>query len=223
MGGGSEIKKKREAKNLTQEQLAQKFHVDQTTVSKWERDHTYPDFETGKRLSRFLEIPLSGIYENECFRDQTTLPVYRDLLPSHFERNSFHRVSRIEVSNNELFSHASELLSDDNYEIEPDLTQTFFAFLVQNDNMSPYILSNDIAIIKKDDKPRSGEIVLVSVDDAIAEVALIHFHENGVTLSFTNPLIRRVVNKTKSQHKIGEIKILGRVIHIDRDFRRIEV
>ena len=42
----NQIKTRREAMGLSQEQLAEKLYVSRQTISNWERDKTYPDVQS---------------------------------------------------------------------------------------------------------------------------------------------------------------------------------
>ena len=52
---GKNIKKFREQRNMTQEQLADVLHVTRQAVSNWERGKTQPDVETIKELANALD------------------------------------------------------------------------------------------------------------------------------------------------------------------------
>ena len=58
---GKTIKKIREGKNITQEQLAEKLNVTRQAVSNWETGKTQPDIETIIKISEILEIPVEEI------------------------------------------------------------------------------------------------------------------------------------------------------------------
>ena len=48
---GNNIKKVREEKGLTQEQLAERLNVTRQAVSNWENEKTQPDIETLDRIA----------------------------------------------------------------------------------------------------------------------------------------------------------------------------
>ena len=52
---GKNIKKFREQRNMTQEQLADALHVTRQAVSNWERGKTQPDVETIQELAAVLD------------------------------------------------------------------------------------------------------------------------------------------------------------------------
>ena len=47
----NQIKTRREAMGLSQEQLAEKLYVSRQTISNWERDKTHPDVQSPLMLS----------------------------------------------------------------------------------------------------------------------------------------------------------------------------
>ena len=60
----SRIKELREAKKLTQAELAKLLNVSQVTISKWDQGKTNPDIQLGIELSRIFEVSLDVIYNN---------------------------------------------------------------------------------------------------------------------------------------------------------------
>ena len=58
---GKNIKKFREAKNMTQEQLAEKLFVTRQAVSNWENGKTQPDIDTITRISQELDVSVEEI------------------------------------------------------------------------------------------------------------------------------------------------------------------
>lgn len=62
---GENIKKLRNAKNLTQIELAELLHVRQTTISSWERDRTEPNMGMVEALASAL-----GCYKSDIIGEQ---------------------------------------------------------------------------------------------------------------------------------------------------------
>ena len=65
MSIGSNIKKYRETKNYTQEQLAELLGVTFQAISSWERDEYRPELDTFVRLTEILEVPSTSILEDK--------------------------------------------------------------------------------------------------------------------------------------------------------------
>ena len=53
---GKNIKKKRNEKGITQDQLAEKLNVARQTVSSWEMGRTEPDVDTLTKLAEVLDV-----------------------------------------------------------------------------------------------------------------------------------------------------------------------
>lgn len=62
---GSFMQELRKAKNLTQEQLAEKFQVSRRTVSRWETGSNLPDIDILIELSDFYDVDLREILNGE--------------------------------------------------------------------------------------------------------------------------------------------------------------
>ena len=57
---GERIKREREKRHLSQENLAEQMEVSRQAVSKWEADQSRPTREKLERLSALFELPMEG-------------------------------------------------------------------------------------------------------------------------------------------------------------------
>ena len=55
------LQKIRKEKGITQQKLAKKLGVDQTTISKWEKNETYPRLENLKQIAKILQCSLDEL------------------------------------------------------------------------------------------------------------------------------------------------------------------
>lgn len=62
---GAMIRRLREGKNLTQQQLAEKLNVSDKTVSKWETSHGYPDISLVETLADALGVSVIELFSGE--------------------------------------------------------------------------------------------------------------------------------------------------------------
>ena len=58
---GKNIKKVREEKGITQEQLAERLNVTRQAVSNWENEKTQPDIETLDRIALALDVDIERL------------------------------------------------------------------------------------------------------------------------------------------------------------------
>lgn len=66
---GGFLKTLRNRKGLTQEQLAEKFHVSGRTVSRWENGNNMPDLDILMELSDYYEVDLRELLNGERKRE----------------------------------------------------------------------------------------------------------------------------------------------------------
>ena len=59
------IKRLRKELKLSQTELAEKIGVDQTSVSKWELEKSYPDMDSAKKLAVLFQTPIDIIMGRE--------------------------------------------------------------------------------------------------------------------------------------------------------------
>lgn len=78
---GSVIRRLREAKNLTQEELAERIHVSGKTVSKWETGQGFPDISLLEPLAKALGISVIELMSGEDIRNSNR---HSNLLRSKF-------------------------------------------------------------------------------------------------------------------------------------------
>ena len=62
---GEFLKELRKEKNMTQEQLADKFFVSRRTVSRWETGSNMPDLDVLVELADFYEVDLRDIFNGQ--------------------------------------------------------------------------------------------------------------------------------------------------------------
>lgn len=76
MSIGTNIKKFREEKKLTQEKLAEMLDVTFQAVSSWERDEYRPELDTFVKLTEILEVPSTAILEDHKAAFKTKEVIY---------------------------------------------------------------------------------------------------------------------------------------------------
>ncbi len=59
---GKNIKKLRSAKNITQEQLAERLHISNQAVSKWEKELASPDISLLPLLADYFGITMDELF-----------------------------------------------------------------------------------------------------------------------------------------------------------------
>lgn len=71
------LQKYRKARNLSQEDLAEKLQVSRQAVAKWEKGANYPDILNLTLLADIFGVTVDAlIYGNECTETAGTLPAF---------------------------------------------------------------------------------------------------------------------------------------------------
>lgn len=76
MSIGTNIKRIREERGFTQEQLAEKLGVTFQAISSWERDEYRPEFDTFVKLTEILNVPATSIIEDKSATFTTKDVIY---------------------------------------------------------------------------------------------------------------------------------------------------
>ena len=79
MGFASRLKRLREARGLTQRQLADRIHMEVAQVTRYERAHVLPNAETLVSLADTLQVDLDFLLRGETDETATPEPPITDL------------------------------------------------------------------------------------------------------------------------------------------------
>ena len=74
MSLGNKLASTRRAKNLTQEQLAEKLNVTRQAVSRWESDAAYPETDKIVRMAQILEVSCDYLLQDGVDEKGTPAP-----------------------------------------------------------------------------------------------------------------------------------------------------
>ena len=84
---GTFLKELRKEKNLSQEQLAEKFFVSTRTISRWENGNTLPDISVIIELADFYEVDIRELLNGERKSDEmNTLELVADYTNAEKEK-----------------------------------------------------------------------------------------------------------------------------------------
>ncbi|WP_165005561.1 MULTISPECIES: helix-turn-helix transcriptional regulator [unclassified Enterococcus] len=90
MSLGQRLKFIRERENYSQREIAEKLGISRQSISKWENDRGFPDYDNLLKLSSLLNVSIAELLENE------TLPRTKKLISEVCDKE---RTMTIEVSN----------------------------------------------------------------------------------------------------------------------------
>ena len=113
-----------------------------------------------------------------------------------------------------------EAITDiDGYEeITPKLAATgsFFALHINGDSMSPYMLPNDIVIVRCQEDVECGDIAVILVNSDEATVKKVQKSKEGLTLIGMNPSVYAPHFYTNQEILELPVNVIGKVVEIRR-------
>lgn len=208
MNTGNRLKQLREAKGLSQSEVAKIIGVGRTTYLKWESGENQPTRKLDQ-LSRFFNVSIDyllgksdvkAIKSKEQHGKGVKIPV----------------LGRV-VAGVPIYA-VQEIL--DYEEITPEMAATgdYFALQVKGASMEPTLRDGDIVIVKKQSTVDSGDIAIVLVNGNDATVKEIKESPAGITLIGHNAAIYTPQFYSNKETQNLPIQIIGKVVEMRRKF-----
>lgn len=195
------IKALRKQRGLSQAQLAEVLHVNQTAVSQWELERAYPSMDIAMALASYFEVSVEYLLGN------TTKNTSKGI--------------RIPVLGRVPAGIPFEAIEDilDWEELAPEQAKKgeFFALKVKGDSMEPGICDGDILIVRKQPTADTGNIVIALVNGDDATVKRFKRLDHGIMLLPTNPAYEPMVFTQEDIEKLP-VAIIGVVVECRRKF-----
>ena len=193
----NKLKEIRQRCKRTQQEVADYLSVDRSTVTKWEGGKYDPDNETLVKLATYYSTTvdeLLGVAPVKGIR----IPIYGSV-PAGIPLEAIENIEGYE-------------------EITPALASKgeYFALKIKGESMSPFILDNDIVIVRKQSEIESGDIAIVLVNGDEATCKTVKISDDGITLIGHNTLVYPPHFYSQKEIATLPVRIIGRVVEIKR-------
>lgn len=203
---GQRIRVLRKEKRLTQEELADNLNVARGTLANWEVDRTNPDPQTLQRLADFFGVSTDYLLCRTNDPHGTYVP------PGTRPVGSMVRVPVLGIIRAGMPIYACEHV--EKYEVVPaaevDGAEYFFLRVSTDSMTGARIYPGDLALVRKQDCIKDGEIVVVIVDGENATLRRIYFQGDTLILqsetknSTQKPILFQGEDR-KNVHIIGKV------------------
>ena len=197
MNFSESLKKLRRQKGLTQEDLAEKMGMAKSSISMYETGNRKPSFEALEAFADFFNVNMN-VLTGDKKEKGIKIPILGRV------------VAGIPI----------EAITDiDGYEeITPKLAATgsFFALHIKGDSMDPYMLPNDIVIVRCQEDVDCGDIAILLVKGDEATVKKVQKSKEGITLIGMNPSVYAPHFYTNQEILELPVKVIGKVVEIRR-------
>lgn len=141
MNIGSNIKKLRLARGMTQEELAEYTGVSSRAVSRWENSVTFPDITLLPILANIFEITVDELLDVDVYKKE------QDISQIFEENEKYKRTGETEKSIELLKKSLSKY--PNNFEIMNELMQALLMYYCAKDGDREYLLSEIIMLGEK--------------------------------------------------------------------------
>ena len=193
----NKLKEIRQGCKRTQQEVADYLSVDRSTVTKWEGGKYDPDSETLVKLAIYYGTTvdeLLGVAPVKGVR----VPIYGSV-PAGIPLEAIENIEGYE-------------------EITPALASKgeYFALRIRGESMSPFILDNDVVIVRRQDSVDSGNVAIVLVNGSDATCKIVKISDDGITLIGHNTLVYPPHFYSQKEIATLPVRIIGRVVEVKR-------
>ncbi|GKX65604.1 helix-turn-helix transcriptional regulator [Inconstantimicrobium mannanitabidum] len=111
---GEVLKKLRDSKHLTQNQLAKELNISGSSIRMYETNKRTPTLETAKAIAEFFNVTVEDLDDIDCIEgnDKASLAVVDKLIDKLIESNIITDVNNIDPDTEELIAYAVKLQID---------------------------------------------------------------------------------------------------------------
>ena len=147
----------RKKRGLSQDELATKLHVDQSTISKWENGHAQPSLNMMEKLAAFFGVPITLLFD-----------VVEDV--DAYQQTAYIQVIKERGDAGPDADKQEKLFI--NYAVPQAEKNDYFAYCIQEDSLLPDFQLNDLLIIKRTNFYEKGALLLADFSGTGRQSAL---------------------------------------------------
>ena len=205
MSVGSNIKKLRDRKGLTQLEFGELFGVTDKAVSSWESETKTPRMGVLEKISQHFNVSKGTIIDGDVDEDDNNY--------------DFLAIETIDVPLLGNVAAGVPILAEENFECYVAAgadVRCDFCLRVRGDSMiNARIYDGDIVFVRQQPTVENGEIAVVLIDDE-ATLKRVYRYKNMLVLRAENPSFPEM---TYEGHELEEIRIIGKAVAFQSDVR----
>lgn len=191
------LKELRQARGITQKQLAEWSGLGRSQISNYENGLRTPDWETQEILADFFNVRLDYLMDRDT--PNTRIPVLGKVIAGI------------------PLDAVEEIIDYEEIPIEMAKNGEYFALQIKGDSMEPKFSAGDVVIVRKQEDVDNGDIAIVLVNGNEATVKKIRKFDGGINLIPTNSNYD-VLTYTNTQIEQLPVRIIGKVVELRAKF-----
>ena len=191
------LKELRQARGITQKQLAEWSGLGRSQISNYENGLRTPDWETQEILADFFNVRLDYLMDRDT--PNTRIPVLGKVIAGI------------------PLDAVEEIIDYEEIPIEMVKNGEYFALQIKGDSMEPKFSAGDVVIVRKQEDVDNGDIAIVLVNGNEATVKKIRKFDGGINLIPTNSNYD-VITYTNTQIEQLPVRIIGKVVELRAKF-----
>ena len=197
----------RRLKSMSQQDLAARLSVGQTTISAWERGTREPDYQSLSALADIFGVSTDYILGRE---ESALEAILGKPSPGAVRIPVLGRVA----AGTPLYT-AEEIIDWEEIPEAMAHGHEFFALKIKGQSMEPQICNGDVVIVRRQQSCDNGSVAIVLVDGDEATCKRIKFTDQGISLVSANPAYEPMFYTNKEIADLP-IEILGVVVELRR-------
>lgn len=191
------LKELRQARGITQKQLAEWSGLGRSQISNYENGLRTPDWETQEILADFFNVRLDYLMDRDT--PNTRIPVLGKVIAGI------------------PLDAVEEIIDYEEIPIEMAKNGEYFALQIKGDSMEPKFSAGDVVIVRKQEDVDNGDIAIVLVNGNEATVKKIRKFDGGINLIPTNSNYD-VITYTNAQIEQLPVRIIGKAVELRAKF-----
>lgn len=174
-----------------------------------------PSLDTLKQLADAMEIDVDVLLKKLDENQEI-------LLDENLFKKQFGQKKTVKIPLLGKVAAGEPIFAEENVEeyleIDEELAKKgeFFALTIKGDSMFPYLLNDDILIVRKQDDVESGDIAVVLINGDEATVKQVFKNSDGIMLTAFNQQVWQPKTYTNEEIEKLPVKIIGRFAELRR-------
>lgn len=215
---GKRFKKQRKLKGLTQEELANMFHLKKSSISRYEHDKQMPEIGLLKQFANFFDVSLEYLVPDKKTDDTDLFNLKGDIrFIKKVKDSEMVKVPVLGVIKAGIPMFAEENIIDYEYVHQEELImgeETFFLEVKGDSMINARIYEGDrVRIRKQNYLDNNGDIMAVRVNGDEATLKRVYLQDNGIMLLSENPKYAPMFH-TDKEIENNFVEIIGKAVEV---------